>query len=58
MDREEILELVQAAGALEEVEEIARRYGDEARELLEIFPPSPAREALEYAPEYVLNRRS
>jgi octaprenyl-diphosphate synthase len=58
VERGEVLELVQAEGTLEEVEETARRYADEARGLLGYFPPSPAREALEFAPDYVLSRRS
>jgi octaprenyl-diphosphate synthase len=55
---EEILELVRSAGTLEEVREIARRHAEAARRELAYFPPSPARDALEYAPEYVLSRRA
>jgi octaprenyl-diphosphate synthase len=55
---EQVLELVRREGTLEEVEEMARGYADQAREALEVFPPSEAREALELAPQFVLNRRS
>ena len=55
---EEILALVQAGGTLEEVTEIAHGHAERARKALEFFPPSPARDALEYAPDYVLTRRS
>ncbi len=54
----EILELVSREGTLEEVEEMARRYADEACEALAFFPPSETREALEIAPQFVLDRRS
>jgi octaprenyl-diphosphate synthase len=57
VDPQEILALVAAEGTLDEAEAIARRYADEARQQLEFFPPSITREALEYAPEYVLSRR-
>ncbi len=55
---EEILEMVRTAGTLDEAVEIAERHAERARRELEIFPASDAREALEYAPEFVLNRRS
>jgi len=55
---EEILEMVESEGTLAEVEEIARHHGRQACQELEAFPLSPAREALEYAPDFVLNRRS
>ncbi|MEO8503579.1 MAG: polyprenyl synthetase family protein [Acidobacteriota bacterium] len=54
----EILELVHSEGTLEETEAMAERLALEAREQLAFFPPSDAREALEYAPEFVLRRRS
>ena len=55
---EAILELVAAEGTLEEVRQMAKRYASEARQSLRAFPASDAREALEFAPEFVLNRRS
>jgi octaprenyl-diphosphate synthase len=54
----EILEAVTAEGTLEEVQELASRHARKAIEALTIFPASDAREALEFAPEFVLNRRS
>jgi octaprenyl-diphosphate synthase len=55
---EEILELVRVQGTLEEVTEMAEGYAAEARRELELFPPSDARSALEFAPDFVLHRRS
>ena len=54
----EILDLVHAEGTLEEVEQMARRFADDAKRELDFFPPSDIRDALEFAPDYVLNRRS
>lgn len=56
--REEILELVSSAGTIEEVSLLAAGYAEEARAALLRFPSSPAREALESAPDFVLRRRS
>lgn len=55
---QEILDLVQAQGTLEEAQEMAEGYAAEARRELQFFPPSDARDALEFAPDFVLNRRS
>ncbi len=55
---DEILDLVHSQGTLEEVQGLAERFAREAREQLSFFPPGDAREALEYAPEFVLRRRS
>lgn len=57
-EAEEILELVAVHGTTEEVQEIALQHAEEARRELEIFPPSPARDALLSAPDFVLHRRS
>ncbi|MEA2695353.1 MAG: octaprenyl-diphosphate synthase [Acidobacteriota bacterium] len=54
----EILDLVRAEGTLEEVAELAQGYANQAKQELEIFPPGDARDALEFAPDFVLNRRS
>jgi octaprenyl-diphosphate synthase len=54
----EILELVEAEGTIEEVTELAHGYATQAKQELEIFPPGDARDALEFAPDFVLNRRS
>lgn len=55
---DEILELVHREGTLEEVELRARALADEARLALAVFPDSEARRALEFAPDFVLHRRS
>jgi octaprenyl-diphosphate synthase len=55
---EEILDLVQAEGTLEEVTGMAEGYAAEAKRELEFFPPSDVRDALEFAPDFVLHRRS
>jgi len=55
---EQILELVKREGTLEEVRQMAERYATQAVEALAVFPHSPAREALDVAPDFVLNRSS
>jgi octaprenyl-diphosphate synthase len=55
---QEILDLVRAEGTIEEVGELAQGYAAQAKQELEIFPPGDARDALEFAPDFVLNRRS
>ncbi len=55
---EQILELVRAEGTIEEVEQMANGFARQAREQLAFFPPGDAREALEFAPDFVLHRRS
>jgi octaprenyl-diphosphate synthase len=55
---QQVLELVQSQGTLEEVGEMAEGYAAEAKRELEVFPPSDARDALEFAPDFVLHRRS
>jgi octaprenyl-diphosphate synthase len=52
----EILDLVRAEGTLQEVREMARGYAEQAREELGDLPLCDAREALELAPDFVLNR--
>ncbi len=53
----EILELVAAEGTLEEAVEIATAWAATARESLAALPAGDARDALEFAPDFVLNRR-
>jgi octaprenyl-diphosphate synthase len=53
----EILELVAREGTLEEAGEIAAAWADSARQALTGLPANEAREALEFAPDFVLNRR-
>jgi len=55
---QQILDLVHVQGTLEEVQEMAEGYATQAKTELEFFAPSDARDALEYAPDFVLNRRS
>ncbi len=58
VEPEEILELVEAEGTVDETFERAVGYADEARRALDVLPGGDAREALEFAPDFVLNRRS
>jgi octaprenyl-diphosphate synthase len=54
---EQVLEMVSREGTVEEVEAMAHDFAEEAREALAPFPPGDARDALEVAPDFVLNRR-
>ena len=58
VDREAILEMVASEGTLEETAEMAEELAEEARKQLGLFPPSTAREAMDFAPDFVLQRRS
>ncbi|HUP00726.1 MAG TPA: polyprenyl synthetase family protein [Gemmatimonadota bacterium] len=51
-----VVRLVQERGGIEATRRIAREYADRAREALEPVPPTPAREVLEAAVDYVLSR--
>ncbi len=53
---QEILELVRVEGTLQEVREVASGLAEQARDELTGLPASEAREALELAPDFVLNR--
>ncbi len=53
----EILDLVAREGTLDEAREIAAAWAESAREALAGLPDNEAREALELAPDFVLNRR-
>jgi octaprenyl-diphosphate synthase len=55
---QEILDLVHSEGTVEEVTALAEEFATMAKRELELFPPSDAREALEFAPDFVLHRRS
>lgn len=57
-DRHEILEIVHSEGTLEEVGEMAEKLAREAQENLAFFRPSDARDAMEFAPDFVLQRRA
>ncbi len=54
----EILDLVAREGTLEEAGEIAAAWAETARDALAGLPANEAREALELAPDFVLNRRN
>ena len=58
VERKEILELVMSEGTIEEVAEMAEGLAAEAKKQLDSFPVGDAREAMEFAPDYVLQRRS
>jgi all-trans-nonaprenyl-diphosphate synthase len=53
---DEGLALVQAGGGIERARLLAREEGDKALATLVMLPPSPAREAMAYMVEYVLER--
>ena len=57
VEPEQILEVVESEGTLEETRELARSYAAKAQKVLAFFPPSEARDALEFAPDFVLDRR-
>ncbi len=56
VDPGEVIEIVRRYGAIEETRQIARDYAQRARTALEPFPDSPAREALDVALDFVLDR--
>jgi octaprenyl-diphosphate synthase len=56
--QQQILEVVTREGTLDEAREMAVSYAARAQQELEFFPPGDAREALEFAPDFVLHRRS
>ena len=58
VERKEILELVMSEGTIDEVAEMADKLALEAKQQLDSFPACDAREAMEFAPDYVLQRRS
>ena len=55
-DPAEMIELVSKYDALDETRAIARDYAARARAALKAFPDSPAREALDLALDFVLDR--
>ncbi|MEO8379972.1 MAG: polyprenyl synthetase family protein [Acidobacteriota bacterium] len=56
LDPAEILTIVNRYDTLDRTREIAREYADRARAALDPFPPSEAKEALELALDFVLDR--
>jgi octaprenyl-diphosphate synthase len=55
---EQVMALVAREGTLEETVKMAESYAARAQAELQFFPPGDAREALEFAPDFVLHRRS
>lgn len=58
VEPQEILELVRSEGTVEEARAMAEDYAARAKAVLAALPPGEAREALELAPDFILNRRS
>jgi len=56
VDPQEILDIVERYQTLHETREIARDYANRARAALQPFPSSAAKEALEYALDFVMER--
>jgi octaprenyl-diphosphate synthase len=56
IDSQEILDIVRRYQTLDETREIARDYATRARAALEPFPDSAAKEALEFALDFVMER--
>lgn len=56
IDPSEILAVVQRYGTVEKTREMALTYADRARASLSIFPDSVAKETLEFALDFVLDR--
>ncbi|HVT16789.1 MAG TPA: polyprenyl synthetase family protein [Thermoanaerobaculia bacterium] len=55
---QQVLELVHREGTLGETAEMAETFAARAQQELQFFPPSDAREALEFAPDFILHRRA
>jgi len=54
---EEIVELLRRRRTLERTRDVALAYARRAHQALEVFDPSPAREALRSLPDFVLSRQ-
>ena len=52
----DILRSVEASDGLRKTRAIAEAYAIKAKALLEVFEPSPYRDALVHIPEFILNR--
>ncbi|HYS29075.1 MAG TPA: polyprenyl synthetase family protein [Candidatus Limnocylindria bacterium] len=56
-DYAEVVSIVRHSRAIDESYEVARRFGEQARAALEVFPPSTYKDALEELTHYVVRRR-
>lgn len=54
--REEVIDWIDRHGTLERAKAEARRYADQARDALRIFPSSEYREALLFIPQFIIER--
>jgi geranylgeranyl pyrophosphate synthase len=54
--REEIVAMLREARTLERTRSLAHLYARRAQDALNLFDPSPAREALKSLPEFVISR--
>jgi geranylgeranyl pyrophosphate synthase len=57
-DYAEVVSIVRRSRAIDESYEVARRFGEQARAALEVFPPSTYKDALEELTHYVVRRRN
>ncbi|HZN04349.1 MAG TPA: polyprenyl synthetase family protein [Candidatus Polarisedimenticolia bacterium] len=57
VSRDEILALLRRHRTLERTRELAAGYALKARQALDLFPPSPARDALLFLPQFVVSRQ-
>ncbi|TMD08849.1 MAG: polyprenyl synthetase family protein [Chloroflexi bacterium] len=57
-DYAEVVSIVRHSRAIDESYEVARRFGEQARAALEVFPPSSYKDALEELTHYVVRRRN
>jgi geranylgeranyl pyrophosphate synthase len=57
-DYAEVVSIVRHSRAIDESYEVARRFGEQARAALEVFPPSTYKDALEELTHYVVRRRN
>jgi octaprenyl-diphosphate synthase len=56
VDSSDLLRSVESVDGLHKTRVIAEGYARKAQALLEIFPPSPYRDAILHIPEFILNR--
>jgi octaprenyl-diphosphate synthase len=56
VDSRDLLRSIESCDGLQKTRVIAEGYARKAQALLEIFPPSPYRDAILHIPEFILNR--